>query len=264
MSVKALDAVFDRSQATGAAFTVLIAMADWADHQGRCYPSFAQIARKARVSRQTVASAIRELIALGELERVTRGHAPTSADEDDDPQTVRSQWRNVYRILLMRRKQVVQPLDHPATAEVVQPVDHQVVQPVDHPDDFSTDHPQVVQPVDYLANAGSQIDASQVVKSTHAHIRNEPSVEPSEELKAGAPPRPPQEIPETPDDNVGVITKLVHETLDFLGDGVADDFLREAVLNRVVFEKIRPYSNTVVNKAVDSARWQRRRRRESA
>jgi len=236
-------------------------MADWADHQGRCYPSFAQIARKARVSRASVATAIRDLIALGELERVTRGHGPSSADEDDDPQTVRSQWRNVYRILLIRRPKVVQPLDDQVGQSSDHPTILEVAQSLDHPSEISTDHPQVAQSLDHLQNAGSPIDSVQVVQSTHAHIRKEPSVEPSEELKAGAPPRRTDEIPENPDDNVGVITKLVHEILDLLGDSVADDHLREAVLDRVVVEKIRPYDKGVIHKAIDSARWQRKRRR---
>lgn len=256
MSVKALDAVFERSKAAGAAFTVLIAMADWADHQGRCYPSFAQIARKARVFRSSVATAIRDLTALGELERVTRGHGPTTADEDDDPQTVRSQWRNVYRILLIRRPKVVQP----AGDEVDQQPDDQVGQPDDHQPEISTDPPQVGQSPDHLKKTGSPIDCEEVVQSTDAHIRKEPSVDPSEELKAGASPRPPDEIQEKPDDNLGVITKLVHESIDVLGFQFEDGEIAERVKRRCAELGIL-YDTAVVWKALDSARFQRQRRR---
>lgn len=261
MSVKALDAVFDYSKAQGAAYIVLIVMADWADHNGRCWPSFAQIAKKAHVTRATVATAIRDLIALGELERVSRGHRPATSDEDDDPLSVRSQWRNVYRILLIRpRRQVAQSLDHLPTREVVQQLDHQVVQLLDHPTPISTEHPQVAQSLDHLRTSppitGSPIDSVQVVQSTHSHIRNKPSGDPSEELKAGAAPPLPSRKTENPDENLGVITKLVHETIDLFGAPCDLTDLAETVKRRCASLDI-AYNSDVVSKAMASADYQR-------
>lgn len=80
----------------------------------------------------------------------------------------------------------------------------------------------------------------------------DPVIDPVTGSKAGAAPRP----PETPAENVGVITKLAHETLGLLGDRVDDDFLRETVKGRCARLRI-AYDSGVVIKAVESARWQR-------
>lgn len=257
MSVKALSAVFEDSCAKDSAFVVLLAMADWADHNGRCYPSYAQIAKKARISRATAIASITELVKLGELERVEQGQAPT--DDDEAPAKVRTQWRNLYRIALVRpRPQVVQPPDHQPSPEP----EPQVVQPLDHLE------PEAVQPSDHLSDGavalGSPTDTAQVVQPTGSHIRNSPSGRPSEELKAGAAPRPP--ALDDPDDNVGVITKIAHETIDLCGEiSELDEAVkcRIADLNRGRDErsKIR-YDSAVVRKAIESAQWQRAHRRQ--
>lgn len=183
MSVKALSAVFDRTQATGAAWQVLVALADWADHYGYCYPSYTQIATKARLSRSMVPQALRQLIELGELEQSRRGHGPGDAS-DGDPVNVRCQYRNLYRILLVKSK-VVQPVDYlPKTSpnpEQKTPLKHEVVQPVDHLLVSSVDHlsgrpnPEVV----HSTAPGSPIDGVEVVQSARSHIRNKPSGRPS-------------------------------------------------------------------------------------
>lgn len=158
MSVKALSAVFEDSQAVGAGFTVLLAMADWADHNGRCHPSYNQIAAKARVSRRTAIDAIEILIQLGELEREVQGHAPTEQD-DDDPSNVRAQWRNSYRIMLVRPKpQAVQPPHYLPSPSAVQ----------------SDHHQKPAQGVQFEP-AGGAVDPVQVVQSGASHIRTRPS-----------------------------------------------------------------------------------------
>lgn len=182
MSVKALSAVFEDSRAEGAAFTVLLAMADWADHNGRCYPSYRQIAKKARVSRASVATAITKLIELDELERVTRGHTPTRGEDDEAPLSVERQWRNTYRILLVKSKRQGSPASGPpSSGEVVQPGDHS------ESSDGHTGSPVGTPP-------GSPIDGGEVVQNTDAHIRNspseDPSGDPSEEQSASAAPPP--------------------------------------------------------------------------
>lgn len=257
MSVKALSAVFEESQARGAAFTVLLAMADWANHIGRCYPSYGQIASKARVSRATAIAAIQELIDLGEIERVEGGQEPTPTDDEDEdaPRNVRSQWRNLYRIRLVKpKRQVVQPGDHLSPPQVVQSSDHL----------SRSKKSEVVQ----SASAGSPIHAAQVVQSTDLHIRirpsGRPSGRPSEERQAvAAPPPPDKPTTEKPDPHGGnfrVIEKLAHQTLDQLGDDADDLDVIEAVKQACAdFHIPNVYSGTVLA-AIDSARWQRQHR----
>ena len=270
VSVKALSAVFEESQARDAAFVVLLALADWADHGGRCWPSYQQIASKARVSRRTAIDAIQDLVELGELARVPRGHRPAVFEDERRPTQV--QRRNLYQILLLKSRRAAgleagQPLHHP-TRELGQLSHHlgglpwpgevdQVVQS-SHPDSATT-APVVVQPV----QPASATDDVQVVQSATSHIRNRPSVqpsvqpsrtpvsEPSVQRSAGAAPRPPAG---TPADNVGVITKVAHTVMDLLG--VANPDLPEAVKAVCAREHL-AYDSTAVGQAIEAARWQR-------
>lgn len=184
MSVKALSAVWEDSRATGSDLLVLLALADWADHRGRCYPSYGQLAVKARVSRATAITAIRRLVEMQELQRVSYGHAPDA--EDDAPTNVRRQRRNQYQILLVRSQgQVGQSSDHrareavlqtddPPTAEVDQNLDHHVGR--GGPDRTA----EVVQ----STSVGGLNHTAQVVQSADPHIRKNRTEEPSEEPSA--------------------------------------------------------------------------------
>lgn len=164
MSVKALSAVFEESIADGAAFTVLICMADWADHLGFCYPSYTQIMRKARLrSRATVLAAIDKLITLGEIERVSHGHAASKSD-DDIPSTVARQRRNQYRILLVKPKaQVVQQLNYLSRPQVDQRLIHQTGREVDQ----QLNH--LENEVDQSINGGSSTIDPEVDQSAFLH-----------------------------------------------------------------------------------------------
>lgn len=68
MSLKVLTAVWERSRTRGTDLLVLLAIADFTDDEGRCWPSIDTLSRKARVSDRTVQTKIRRLILLGELE----------------------------------------------------------------------------------------------------------------------------------------------------------------------------------------------------
>lgn len=68
--------------------------------------------------------------------------------------------------------------------------------------------------------------------------------------------RPPTAKTSEPEQNVGVITKVVHETIDDFGSTAADLDLREEVKCRLASLHI-AYDSTVVAKAIDSARVQR-------
>ena len=73
MSVITSTRVWKRSTKGGAALLLLLAMADWSDDWGYCYPSLVQMANKCRQTDRNILNLIRELELAGELRRVARG-----------------------------------------------------------------------------------------------------------------------------------------------------------------------------------------------
>lgn len=73
MSIRVMSRVWDHSQAEGNRLLVLLALADFADDEGYCWPKVEPLAHKARIGVRTVQSALADLEALGELERSGRG-----------------------------------------------------------------------------------------------------------------------------------------------------------------------------------------------
>lgn len=73
MSIRVMTAVFDHSESRLADRLVLLVIADKSDDDGTgCFRGKESIAHLARVSRTTVTEAIARLVAMGELERVSR------------------------------------------------------------------------------------------------------------------------------------------------------------------------------------------------
>lgn len=70
MSVRILSEVFEKSETSGNARLVLIALADCASDDGACWPSIRRIAKMSKVSEQTAKKYLRafELIGLIEIE----------------------------------------------------------------------------------------------------------------------------------------------------------------------------------------------------
>lgn len=270
VSVKALSAVFEESQARDAAFVVLLALADWADHGGRCWPSYRQIACKARVSRRTAIDAIQHLVQLGELALIPRGHQPGRFD-DEAPRPSRVQRRNLYQILLMKPRGEVGHVLHQQPRELGQlshylgvtpwPREAPPVVQSSHPEG-ATAAPSMVQ----LAQPEGATDDTQMVQSATLHIRNKPSGDPlgdpsgtplkvpSVQTSAGAAPRPRPDPAGTPTENVGVIIKLAHLVMDLIG--VASPDLPEALKAACAREHL-AYDSEAVGKAIEAARWQR-------
>ncbi len=85
MSHKVSTFVWKFSQAKYASRLVLVALADFADDEGYCWPSVKTIAKKARVSERTAQYGIRQLIEIGEL----------AVDPNCGPNGC-----NVYRVLM--------------------------------------------------------------------------------------------------------------------------------------------------------------------
>jgi hypothetical protein len=116
--------------------------------------------------------------------------------------------------------------------------------------------------------------ASKSDKSRRAYKEGSVS-DPLVELKQGAaPPESPEKAgaaplhtsengtDETPNDNLGVITRLVHESFDILGFQSEDGDITERVKDRCA-ELAILYDTAVVWKAIGSARVQRQRRRSA-
>ena len=80
MSAQATSWAWNHSEAKGPTFAVILAMADWAMDEDRCYASYRRLAAKARVSVSTVRRALRELEELGEIKQVAPGDFGTKAE----------------------------------------------------------------------------------------------------------------------------------------------------------------------------------------
>ena len=80
MSIAAMSIVWERERPKGSKRLVLLALADAANNQGTCWPSYETIARHAGISRRHTIDLIKELEAEGELQvlRRHRGKRNTS------------------------------------------------------------------------------------------------------------------------------------------------------------------------------------------
>jgi hypothetical protein len=65
MSIRVMSAAWDHYPGAGSELLVLLAMADWSDDDGRCWPSMSSIALKTRLSRSQSQRVIHRLIADG-------------------------------------------------------------------------------------------------------------------------------------------------------------------------------------------------------
>lgn len=65
MSVKILSMVWEGYPGGGSELLALLALADWSDDQGRCYPSMSAIADKTRLSRSQAQRVVHNLIGAG-------------------------------------------------------------------------------------------------------------------------------------------------------------------------------------------------------
>jgi len=61
MSIRVMTAVWDRSKQTGTALLIILALADFANDEGFCWPSIDTLAHKARCSRRHVQRLVREM-----------------------------------------------------------------------------------------------------------------------------------------------------------------------------------------------------------
>ena len=67
MSVRILALVWDHYRGGGSELLALLALADWSDDDGRCYPSMTAIAEKTRLSRSQAQRVVHALIDAGDV-----------------------------------------------------------------------------------------------------------------------------------------------------------------------------------------------------
>jgi hypothetical protein len=88
MSVKAMSAVWERSNQKGSSLLVMLALADWGDDNGQnIYPAIETIARKTRLGVRAVRYLLSQLEASGELVIERNAH-----------QNKNGQWTNLFRL----------------------------------------------------------------------------------------------------------------------------------------------------------------------
>lgn len=73
MSVRVMSRVWDHSEQKGSRLLALLALADWADDDGYCWPKIAQLAIKCRLDERTAKRCLADLVADGEVERAGGG-----------------------------------------------------------------------------------------------------------------------------------------------------------------------------------------------
>lgn len=67
MSIKLMSIAWDKSNAQSSELLLLLALSDYADDRGYCWPSHARLAQRMRVQRHTVLRAVRRLESYGEI-----------------------------------------------------------------------------------------------------------------------------------------------------------------------------------------------------
>lgn len=272
MSLEAMRAVFKFSRARDTERLLLLTLADWADDHGYCFPSYRAIAAKSLLSPSTVKRTIARAVQTGELEKLPRGHE-TPAMREFIGRTG-FQPTNLYRITAVDGARVEVGSTSPHFAddkvgstgamlpvEVGSPdaegrvrnggkVGSIATTPPYKPQEEPQEDPQDVQavgcahetPIDDDDDDDERDDDDDGTPHLASSVWGD--VSPTEDA----------------DPNVGVVTKLAHKYLDA---GIDRDGDLAAVLKAKCAElhiAIGAHGE-VVHKAIDSARYQRQRRR---
>lgn len=96
MSVHVSSAVWKYAPLSGTRLLVLLALADWANDQGTCWPSVASIADRCRIDARRARRILRELEHEGLIKKVREG----GRDKPLRMDAVAPGWSSVYRIQL--------------------------------------------------------------------------------------------------------------------------------------------------------------------
>lgn len=153
-----MTSIWRYSQAEGNSLLILLALGDWSDDEGYCFPSHRAIAEKTKASISTVKRAIHEHLASGELEKVAaKGHTVPMPREF----VGRTGFRptNLYRVTLVDKLGSKRPEFRRSNSV--------------QPDELT------------LFKKEGQLGSN-----ARSHIRNKPSEDTSEDTSAAAPPAP--------------------------------------------------------------------------
>lgn len=71
MSIKAMTWIWDNSEAQGTELLCLLALADYANDEGECYPGIKRLAHRCRVGERAIQKVLRKLEEAGEVETIT-------------------------------------------------------------------------------------------------------------------------------------------------------------------------------------------------
>lgn len=67
MSIRVMSNVWERSKQSGSSLLLLLALADWCDDRGLCWPSYDKLAEKVRMSDRQTKRLVKQLETQGEL-----------------------------------------------------------------------------------------------------------------------------------------------------------------------------------------------------
>lgn len=227
--------------ATPAELLVLLALADWADEYGYCYPSQPAIASKARVSERQVQRVICKFTEVGELERQLGGHAVSAPGHR--PGRTGLQHRNLYRLTCVPDEPRVDTMTSLRGA----PRD-------DRPPPLGA--PQGPTGAPRKGRHGRPERDDRDDRPIRKIRQEDPSgPDPSEGGRAGAAPRSAADDPDQPSGLVERVTKLAHFVIDQFGPDSIE--LTGALKDLCAFRGVKGYDSTIVRKAIESALWQR-------
>lgn len=248
MGFAALTAVWFYSQAPDfGSLLVLVALADWCNEDGYCWPSRRTIANRTGASEATVKRVLRDHIKRGELERILGGHVQPGPREFVGATGFHP--TNLYRVTLVDRLGTKRPAPETLARNQARGL---IVSPVPN------ERGLIVTPERGVADAGK--GGSPARSSLCTEPSEDPPVEPSvlQAAQAGLPPA--TRAVENPADNLSIITKLAHEVLDLLEHtpDVEVGEVMESVKRRCALYHI-AYDSGVVSTAINSACFQRQR-----
>lgn len=241
-----MTAVWRYSQAPDmVSLLILIAMADWSDHEGYSWASRRAIGLKTGASETTVKRVIRGHMDRGELERFLKGHNQPTPREFVG--RTGFQPTNLYRITLLdklgTKKPAVLARNQRGAA---------TARPSESAGEPKGGRTRPVRGATHGLQGGPD-ESAPLCTDTSEDTSHDTSV-----LTAGA--RAHEQPAERPEDNLGIITKVAHEVLD-LYEGVADIDISDVIDSvkcRCALYRL-DYNSGVVSSAIDSACYQRQR-----
>lgn len=249
-----MTAVWRYSQAPDmGSLLILLALADWCDEDGYCFPSRRAIGYKTGASVATVKRALRGHMDREELERVEmNGHLAPGPREFIGRTGFHP--TNLYRLKLIDKLGSKRPESLARNSGRTGVSQTPVAGP-------NGGHGDPLTGVSQTPQLGSPVSVS-LCTDTKEDTSDDTSVQSDtsdqEHRQGAARARNPHE--ENPAANVGVLTRLAHEVLDLLAEARDVQYAEvlEAVKRHAAVSHI-AYNTEVITRAIDSAVYQRRR-----